>query len=253
MANALLPDLTIEATNDRLERGRCGNVERSRHELNVAKCISLQIMSCIMEHVNKSRSEAECLLKLAEGREVLPLSAIRDAGLSRAVVTRVVRDGRLERVGRGLYRRPDAPVGEHHDLVAVFARVNKAVVVLLSALRFHELGTQRPNAVWIQLPASARVPKMEWPPLRVVRTRVEALFTEGVDRHVIGGIEVPITNPARTVVDCFKYRNQVGLDVCIEALKELIRRDRNVMDPLYRYATINRVRHVMQPYLEGAV
>jgi predicted transcriptional regulator of viral defense system len=210
-------------------------------------------MSFIMEHVTESRSEAECLLELAEGREVLPLADIREVGLSRSVVTRLVRDGRLERVGRGLYRRPDAPVGEHHDLVAVFARVNRAVVVLLSALRFHELGTQQPSAVWIQLPARARVPKMEWPPLRVVRTRVEALFTEGVDWHEIGGIQVPITNPARTVVDCFKYRNQVGLDVCLEALRELIRRDRNVMDPLYRYATINRVQHVMQPYLEGAV
>jgi predicted transcriptional regulator of viral defense system len=206
-----------------------------------------------MKQSNVILSEAERLLDLARGRELLPLSAIRDAGLSRSVVTRLVRDGRLERVGRGLYRRPDAPVGEQHDLVTVFTRVDKAVVVLLSALRFHELGTQQPHAVWIQLPARARVPKMEWPPLRVVRTRVEALFTEGVDCHMIGGVEVPITNPARTVVDCFKYRNQVGLDVCIEALKELIRRDRNVMDPLDRYARLNRVQHVMQPYLEGAV
>jgi len=206
-----------------------------------------------MEHLLRVKSEAECLLEMAKGLEVLPLSVIEGAGFSRSVVTRLVRDGRLDRISRGLYRRPDAPVSEHHDLVEVVARANKAVVVLLSALRFHELGTQQPNSVWIQLPARAGVPKMEWPTLRVVRTRIEALFTEGVDRHLIGGMEVPITNPARTVVDCFKYRNQVGLEVCLEALKELIRRDRNVMDPLYRYAKINRVQKVMQPYLEAAV
>ena len=169
------------------------------------------------------------------------------------VATRLVRKGGLERVARGLYRLPDAPVGEHHDLVELIARTDKAVVVLLSALQFHDLGTQRPDAVWIQIPFRARVPLVEWPAIRVVRTRIDALFTEGVDRHAIGGIEIPITNPARTGADCFKHRNRIGLEVCLEAVKDLLRRDRNVMDQLFHYAGINRVRSVMQPYLEASV
>jgi predicted transcriptional regulator of viral defense system len=142
---------------------------------------------------------------------------------------------------------PNAPVSEHHDLVAAMARTNKAVVVLLSALRFHELGTQQPNEVWIQLPLKARVPRMDWPTLKVIRTRIDALFTEGVERHTISGVEIRITDPARTVVDCFKHRNQIGLDVCLEALKELLQRDRSVIDRIYHYAKLNRVQRVMQP------
>lgn len=198
-----------------------------------------------------SETQAFQLLQLAEGREILSLSSIREAGIPSNVASRLVHEGRLERVARGLYRLPDAPVGEHHDLVEVIARVDKAVVVLLSALRFHEIGTQQPNEVWIQLPANTRIPAIEWPPLRVVRTRINSLFTVGVDRHMIGGVEIRITDPARTVVDCFKYRNKIGLDVCLEALKDLLQRDRNAMDHIYEYARLNKVVRVMQPYLEA--
>lgn len=195
----------------------------------------------------------ERLLELASKREVLRLSEIRECGVSDRSVTRLVSSGTLERVGRGIYKVPDAPVSEHHELVAVMARTNKAVVVLLSALRFHELGTQQPNEVWIQLPLKARVPRMEWPTLKVIRTRIDALFSEGVERHMISGVEVRVTDPSRTVVDCFKHRNQIGLDVCLEALKELLRRDRSVIDRIHRYAKLNRVQRVMQPYLEAAL
>ncbi len=206
-----------------------------------------------MQYGDPARTLAERVLELAEGREILPLSEIRDAGIPSAVLTRLVREGKLDRAARGLYRLPDAPTSAHHDLVEVVARCSKAVVVLLSALRFHELGTQQPREVWIQLPANARTPAIEWPPIRVVRTRLPPLFSKGVKKHLIGGIEIPITVPARTVADCFKHRNQVGLDVCLEALKELLRRDRNVIDPLYDYARINRVEGVMRPYLEAAL
>ncbi len=209
-------------------------------------------MSDKMKHPPHGDTQAARLLSLAAGREILPLSVIRAAGLPSNVASRLVREGKLERVGRGLYRHPDAPISAHHDLVEVMARMDKAVIVLLSALRFHELGTQQPHGVWIQLPARARVPKIEWPALRVVRTRSEALFTEGVERHFIGGIEIPVTSPARTVADCFKYRNQIGLDVCLEAAKELRRRDRGSSRDLYHYAKLNRVQRVVQLYLEAS-
>ena len=205
-----------------------------------------------MKHSSHGDTQAARLLSLAAGRELLPLSMIRREGLPSNVASRLVREGKLERVGRGLYRHPDTPISAHHDFVEVMARTDKAVIVLLSALRFHELGTQQPHEVWIQLPARARVPKIEWPALRVVRTRSEAHFTEGVERHFIGGTEIPVTNPARTVADCFKYRNQIGLDVCLEAAKELRRRDRGSSHDLYHYAKLNRVQRVVQLYLEAS-
>ena len=195
---------------------------------------------------------SEKVRQLAADRELVRISEILATGVSSQAVTRMVRTGELERVARGLYRLPDAPVSEHHDLVTVMAKLDHAVIVLLSALRFHELGTQQPHEVWVQLPMKARVPKLDWPRLRVIRTRVDAMFAEGVEIHTLGGVQVPITSPARSVADCFKHRNRIGLDVCLEALKDLLKRDRNVMDTLFRYARLNRVERVMQPYLEAA-
>lgn len=197
-------------------------------------------------------SPSKRIRQLASNREVVTIAEILDTGASSQAVTRMVRAGELERIGRGLYRVPDAPISEHHDLVTVMARLDHAVIVLLSALRFHELGTQQPHEVWVQLPMKARVPKINWPTIRVVRTRVAKMFTEGVEVHNIGGVDVPITTPARTIADCFKHRNRIGLDVCLEGLKDLLRRDRNVMESLSAYARLNRVERVMQPYLEAA-
>ena len=208
-------------------------------------------MSFIIKHSDNLKTQAAKLLTLASERDILPLSAIREAGVHSIVASRLVREGRLDRVARGLYRHPDAAIGEYQDLVEVFAKTKKAVVVLLSALRFHEIGTQQPHEVWIQLPARARIPSIEWPSLRIIRTRIDTLFYEGVNKHLIGGIDIPITNPARTVADCFKHRNTIGLDICLEALKELLRRNRNVMDELHYYAKLNRVQRVMQPYIEA--
>ncbi|NNC89805.1 MAG: hypothetical protein HKN82_15215 [Akkermansiaceae bacterium] len=191
------------------------------------------------------------LRKLAARREVLSTADLLEAGVTWRTIADLVRGGELERIRRGLYRFRDGPVSEHHDLVTVMATLDEAVIVLLSALRFHELGTQQPRDVWVQLPMKARVPKIDWPPIQVVRTRLDELFLEGVEVHTLGGVEVPITDPARTVADCFKHRNRIGLDVCLEALKDLLRRDRNVMDALYHYARLDRVERVMQPYLEA--
>ena len=210
-------------------------------------------MFSIMKQRRSASTESQTLLSLAEGREILSQKEIKEAGLSRTCVSRLVRSGELERLGRGLYRHPSAPISEHHDLLMVMSKAPSCVIALISALYFHKLGTQLPRAVWIQIMANAREPRMERPAIEIVRTRLPELMTEGVDQHQIGGVTVAITNPARTVADCFKHRNRVGVDVAVEALKELLKRDRNSMNDLMLYAKTNRVDQIMMPYVTAAI
>lgn len=196
-------------------------------------------------------SPAQRLQQFPLSRELLTIGEMRASGLSDSAVSRLTCAGVLERAGRGLYRRAEAKVTEHHDLQMVMAKAGRAVVVLISALRFHGMGTQVPREVWIQIPANGRAPAIAWPPVRVVRTRLAAAFTEGVEVHDLGGIRVPVTTPARTVADCFKHRRQIGMEACLEALRDLLARDRNIMPELTKYARMNQVLRVMQPYLEA--
>ena len=126
----------------------------------------------------------------------------------------------------------------------------RGVVCLLSALRFHALTTQAPFEVWLAIPKSARVPKAGYPPLRIVRFSGIAL-TEGIEDHIVDGVPVRVTSVAKTVVDCFKYRNKIGLDVALEALHEAWRAKRVTMDELWHFAAMCRVANVMRPYLES--
>jgi len=153
-------------------------------------------------------------------------------------------------VGRGLYALPDRSVSEHNTLAEVARKHPHAIVCLLSALRFHDLTTQSPFEVWLAIPNKARAPKMDYPPLRIVRFSGEALNV-GVEDHVIDGVPVRVTSVARTVADCFKFRNKIGLDVALEALQEAWRAKRVSMNELWRYATLCRVTNVMRPYMES--
>ncbi|WP_313460651.1 type IV toxin-antitoxin system AbiEi family antitoxin domain-containing protein [Stenotrophomonas sp.] len=171
-------------------------------------------------------------------------------GLPTVALTRLARQGLLARVGRGLYALPDRVISEHGALAEVARKQPRAIVCLLSALRVHELTTQSPFEVWIGIPNNARTPKMDYPPLRVVRFSAPGL-TEGVDQHQIDGVPVQVTNVPRTVADCFKFRNKIGLDVALEALQETWRAKRASMDDLWRYATLGRVANVMRPYMES--
>jgi predicted transcriptional regulator of viral defense system len=171
------------------------------------------------------------------------------AGTSRVALSRMVQAGQLQQIGRGLYAPAGFEPTEHHGLAAAVARVPGAVVCLLSALQFHGLGTQAPFEVWIAIDRKARKPAGGGPPLRIVRFSGPAC-REGVDRHHIEGITVPITSAARTIADCFRYRNKIGLDVALEALREY-RRSRRSLDELTRAAVVMRVVNVIRPYLEG--
>lgn len=170
----------------------------------------------------------------------------------RMTLKRLVDEGRLIRRARGVYTLPDYDPTEHTDLAAVAKRAPGAIICLLSALRFHEITTQNPFEVWVMVARTAWRPRIEHPPVRVVRASGRAL-TEGVDEHTIEGTQVRVTTPAKTVADCFKYRSKVGTDVAIEALRECWQQRKGTMDEIHRYATIDRVANVMRPYMESLV
>src|SRR5579859_3136746 len=197
-----------------------------------------------------ARNNADRTLQLARELGVLRSRDLAQHGIAREYLTRLTQAGLLERTGRGLYVLPDAELTEHHSLAEVAKRVPAGIVCLLSALRFHDLTTQAPFEVWLALPPTARHPRSGSPPLRVVRFSGPAL-TEGVEEHVIEGVRVRVYNPAKTVADCFKYRNKIGLDVALEALRETWRARRATMDELWHYAEVCRVATVMRPYLES--
>jgi len=195
-------------------------------------------------------SKTDKVLKLARKAGVLRPRDLDPYGIPRTYLSRLCTVGKLQRIGRGLYVLPGSGVTEHHSLAEACKRVPKGVVCLLSALRFHELTTQSPFAVWLAIGEKAWRPRLEYPPLRIAHFSKAAL-NAGVEEHLIEGVNVHVYSPAKTVADCFKYRNKIGLDVAIDALRECRRTRRCSMDDLWHYAAICRVRNVMRPYLES--
>ena len=189
-------------------------------------------------------------LKLARRPQGVTARELAAADIHRQVLSRMVASGDLERIARGLYRLPELSLTEHHGIAIATAAVPHGVVCLLSALQYHGIGTQLPSEVWMAIDRRARRPALRYPPLRIVRYTGKAL-TAGVQRHLIEGRPANIYNVAKTLADCFKYRNKIGLDVALEALREAWRARRFTMDALDRYATICRVQRVMRPYLEA--
>lgn len=191
-------------------------------------------------------------LKLARRRQGLRSGELAPAGIHRQVLSRLVATGEVERLARGIYRLAERPITEHHGLAVACTAVPDSVVCLLSALQFHGIGTQLPPEVWIAIDRRARRPALKYPPLRIVRYSGQAL-TEGIQTHQLEGQPVRIYSVAKTLADCFKYRNKIGLDVALEALREAWRARRFSMAELDRYAIFCRVQRVMRPYLEALV
>jgi predicted transcriptional regulator of viral defense system len=197
-------------------------------------------------------SPAERTLELVRAAGVLRPRELDAHGIPRQYL-RILRDrGAAEQVGRGLYVPADAAWTEHHGLAEAAKRVPHGVVCLLSALRFHGLTTQAPFEVWMAVERSAWKPRPRDLPLRVVRFSGEA-FSSFVEENEIEGVRVRVYSPAKTVADCFKYRNKIGVDVAIEALRDAWREGRVTMDELWEAAGVCRVRNVMRPYLESVV
>jgi predicted transcriptional regulator of viral defense system len=158
--------------------------------------------------------------------------------------------GLLERAGRGLYRLPDAPLSERTNLAEVARRVPHGVICLLSALRFHGLTTQNPHEVWLAIDQKAWRPKLDYPPLRLVFMSGAAL-QQGIEEHEVDRVTVRVFSAAKTVADCFKFRNRVGTDVAVEALRDYARIHPKEIEAVWRNARIDRVGRVIQPYLES--
>ncbi|HZQ34670.1 MAG TPA: type IV toxin-antitoxin system AbiEi family antitoxin domain-containing protein [Dehalococcoidia bacterium] len=190
------------------------------------------------------------VLQLAQRAGVIRPRDLAHAGIDPAYLRRLYRAGQFERVGRGLY----VPVGwqptEHAQIAQAAKRVPRGVLCLLSALRFHELGTQQPYAVWLAIGVKDRRPRETGLPLQIVRFS-GAAYSEGVEEHELEGVPVRVYGLAKTIADCFKYRNKIGLDVALEALRDGWRRRRVTMDELWRYARACRMTNVMRPYLES--
>lgn len=189
---------------------------------------------------------------LFQQKGLVRMRDLRDAGVGAETVARMVRDGVVIRVARGLYQLEDAMPDPRRSFAEASALVPKGVICLTSALQFHELTLQMPSAVWIAIERTGWKPKVDYPPIRFVRFSSQAL-KEGVERHSIEGIEVPIFEPAKTIVDCFRYRNKIGLDIALEGLREGLRTRRVTPDQLWEFARSARVWSVMRPYVEAMV
>jgi len=194
-------------------------------------------------------SKKERVLELVRQRGVLRPRDLDSVGIPREYLTRLCNEGLLERPGRGLYVAADAEPTEMETIAEACRRIPHGVVCLLSALRFHDLTTQSPFEVWMAIDRKARLPKVDYPAVRVVRFSGRAL-EYGAQIHQVGTVSIRLYAPAKTVADCFKYRNKIGRDVAMDALRDCWRRRKATMDELWDAAKVCRMTNVMRPYLE---
>lgn len=158
--------------------------------------------------------------------------------------------GGLENVGRGLSRLPDAQVSEFESLGTIATKAPQAVFCLLTALEFHELTTQLPRQIWIAMPRGSHAPRIDYPPVKMVQFTGEA-YAAGIEEVERDGVRLRVYGVGKTVADCFKHRNKIGLDVALEALKDARARNKVSVDDIWRFAKFCRVANVMRPYLES--
>ena len=204
-----------------------------------------------VDKLQASRPDWNRLFETAAAQEGLfTTKQAAQAGYSPQLLIHYLHTGKAVRVSRGIYRLASMTPLSNPDLVSVSLRAPHGVICLISALAFHELTTQIPHEVYGAVDRFARPPQVDYPPVRVFKFSGEA-FTEGVETHGIDGFQVKIYNPEKTVADCFKFRNKIGNDTVIEALKFYCKRRRKDIGALIRYAGICRVEKTISPYLEA--
>ncbi len=192
------------------------------------------------------------VLALLDERGLVRSRELAELGIPRSTLQRLLAAGEIERVARGLYALPGRLLSEHQSLLEVSKQVPGGVICLLSALAFHGIGTQVPHQVWVAIGPKARTPLVRQVPVCIVRFSLGAL-RYGVELHRIAGVELRVTSPAKAVADCFKYRNKIGLDVTVEALREGWRERRFSAPELWEAARVCRVREVIRPYVEAVL
>lgn len=195
-------------------------------------------------------TQTQRVLALARQQGMLRPSDLAGVGAARIVLTRLTASGQLEKVGRGLYRLPDTQTSEHESLITVAIKVPQAVFCLLTALQFHELTTQLPRQIWIAMPRGSHAPKIDYPPVKMVQF-TGAAYAEGVELFERDQVMLKVYGVAKTIADCFKHRNKIGIDVALEALKDARAQKKVSANDLWRFAKICRVANVMRPYLEA--
>ena len=189
---------------------------------------------------------------MIRSKGILRSRDLDDAGIPRVYLSRLCQSGVIERLSRGLYTLPGHDLGHLEDLATVCRRVPKGVIALISALEFHQMTTQIAHEVWLAIGHKARAPRIDYPAIQIVRFSGKA-FEFGVQTIIQEGIELRVYSPAKTVADCFRFRNRIGLDVAIEALRAC-RADRKAsMDELWEAAKVGHMSNVMKPYLESVV
>jgi predicted transcriptional regulator of viral defense system len=191
-------------------------------------------------------------MELAREKGIIRAEDVEAAGISRNYLYRMHKQGLLEKIAVGLYTLPEMLVTENSHLAEVAKRLPHAVACLISALSYHGITTQIPHDIWLTIPRGSWRPDVEYPPLNLTYVSGPA-YSFGIQEHVINGVAVKIYSPAKTVADCFKFRNKVGLDVAIEALREAWRSRKVTMDELVEAAGVDRVSKIMRPYLEATV
>lgn len=190
-------------------------------------------------------------LELTPNKSLVRAGELAQEGIAGEKLQQLLRSGSLVRVSRGLYAAPDRALTEEDQLAQLAIKYPNLVFCLLTALKIHGLTTQAPHEVWIAISSKARPPSVTYPPLRIFRYNDPRLCIE--QKSIDGVIYIPVTSVAKTIADCFKFRNKIGLDVALEALRDAWRQKKVTMDELWEAAQLCRVANVMRPYLESLV
>ena len=198
---------------------------------------------------NKTTSRLEALETLLKKKGVLRVADLAPLGFPRSYLGELARRGQARLQTKGVYVHPDADIPAHYSLAVACSKIPAGVICLLSALRHHDIGTQNPHQVWMAIDRKARKPALKYPPLRIVRFSEDALESGVITTK--GAFPVRVFSPAKTIADCFKYRNKIGIDVAVEALKDAWREKRFTIGELNRHARICRVAKAITPYLES--
>ncbi len=195
-------------------------------------------------------SEKKALKIFHDNNGMLKTRQALDLGIHSRTLYRLRDEGKIVEISRGLYRLSDLPELSHPDIVTVALRVPHGVICLISALEFHEITTHIPHKVYVALKRGSMTPRLKFPPLNVVRYSGEA-FSMGIETHKIDGVDIQVYSPAKTVADCFKFRNRLGLDVAIEALKFALSRNKATRAEIFRCAKVCGVEKIIRPYIEA--
>ncbi len=205
-----------------------------------------------MSTINKRGTKLNIIQNALNKKGIMKACELIELGISREYLRKLTFQGILKKVNRGLYQIPDSDITAFHSFAEVSARIPHGVICLLSALKFHNITTQMPFEVWLAITEKTRIPSVPNLPIRIFRFS-SSVYMEGIEEEIIEGVPVRVYSLAKTVADCFKYRNKIGLDIAIEALRESLRSKRITVDELWHYAKICRVTNVMRPYIEAMI